>query len=300
MPTQPEQVYTVDYRGADTPTKLNSSSTPKEYIKNAINSGSFLNSLNKIQKDMLQKVTVDYGSEYVPNFNGGYIILVELGPWISLVKSEYDWFKDYYVFLDEHFFSIFESRSPMLAYNIEPGNLTNSSDSYNMRHFELPIFSYRTKIDSISVTYLEDRSNIIQMVHDLWSKFMEYYKLGYIKTPENFYKTDTDYFYSVPYYGAIWAYAYNPFDFTPKAVMKFIGVYPDNSSYADIFGNRSATEHYMKAINYRVIDTDRAIYSPSMLDPTKGSAADHIETFASGSPLMKQFVDTYNRLINQA
>jgi hypothetical protein len=120
---------------------------------------------------------------------------------------------------------------------------------------------------------------------------MEYIKKGIIKVPESVMENkDNSYFYSVPYYGSIWAYSYNPIDFTPKSIIKYVGVYPETLPNADEFGSRGQQEHYMKSITYKSTDYRRDVFVDMEGAHTPSSK---IQKFADQSKLMKQFIDEY-------
>ena len=243
------------------------------------------------QSQMNQYVTHDLIYEYTPNFNGGYIILVEPGPWLELLKYD-SRLRDKYGSALDGFESVvkdFILKSMKLAFQIDPGSVNVSADNYNLRHLSQNVFSYETKISSVGITYLEEK-NMVEFIHYLWIEFMKDLKKGFVELPDEYLADDTDIFYQVPYYGQIWAYAYNPVDLRPKEIVKYIGVFPSGNNLSDEFGQRGQNNHYMKNITYNVVDFDRSVF-PLHTNKITFSNKD-FENFYNKSKLFKDFIDT--------
>jgi len=241
------------------------------------------------QSQMNQYVTHDLIYEYTPNFNGGYIILVEPGPWLELLKYD-SRLRDKYGSALDGFESVvkdFILKSMKLAFQIDPGSVNVSADNYNLRHLSQNVFSYETKISSVGITYLEEK-NMVEFIHYLWIEFMKDLKKGFVELPDEYLADDTDIFYQVPYYGQIWAYAYNPVDLRPKEIVKYIGVFPSGNNLSDEFGQRGQNNHYMKNITYNVVDFDRSVYPAT----EKAVSAEHFNKFYQMSRLFRNFIDT--------
>jgi len=290
MERTPVQTFTSNVTGT-------TASGKGELLRDAVKEtkNDFYRNLDEAQRDMLDIVTHSYMYDHNPQLNGGYIILVQPGPWAT---SEF-------INADSHLeaelstsgrsdllmniLQPFESESTKIAYNIEPGNQIAASDSYNLRHHSLSIFSYDQKIEQVTVTYLENKKNMVHTLHDVWMKFMDHVSKGYVDM-SSVLANETEYFFKIPYYGAIWAYSYNPFTLAPKHVMKFIGVYPDNLSNTDVYGSRDKTEHYMKAVSYKVSNSYRSSYIDSESTTTP---AQKFNNFIAQSKLMKEFVEIF-------
>lgn len=306
----PQNEFTINITGAANDSLTPSASaSANQYTTGAeaplidISATDFYQSLeNSVQQHILKSVSTGIYELYNPQINGGYVILVELGPWIELLDRD-EHLKERYGNVTSTIIQKlkkFQSSSPMLAYTIDPGTISSSSDTYNLRHFGLPIFSYETKIETITVTYLETDDNLVSLTHDIWVQFMADLKRGDIDLsdlygPATNYDIASSMTYPIFYYGAIWAYAFNPVDLTPKILMKFIGVYPSAMTLSETYGNRAANEHYMKAINYHVADFDRAVYvddSPSIPSIQKFS------NFANQSYLVNEFMIKYSQIMN--
>jgi len=243
---------------------------------------------NDYQSQLNQYVTHDLLYEYTPNFNGGYIIYVDPGPWPDLLKRDKRLQDKYGSSLQEYINAIkeFNMKSMKLAFQIDPGAVNVSADNYNLRHLNQTVFSYETKISNISITYLEER-NLVEFVHMFWIDFMSDLKKGFVELPSEYLARDTDIFYQVPYYGQIWAYAYNPIDLRPREIIKYIGVFPTNDTLSDSFGQRGQNNHYMKNISYNVVDYDRAVYPTTVKLPSN----EHFQKFYRDSVLFREFID---------
>ena len=277
--------------------------SPTQIIEENIKSKSsgFARALSNVQNDMLLKTTLAYQTQYEPHINGGYIILIVLGPWINdiadvkLTNTERANSAGLYNLTLEDY-QKFQELSPSIAYSIEPGSISTAADNYNLRHHQIDIFSYENKIESVTVNFLEDKSNIVNAIHDNWIKYMKYIKLGIIKTKlsgDMRYDSNGSYFYPVPYFGKIYAFSYNPLDYTPKSILTFVGVYPDSVSFTEDFGTRDHTEHYMKSITYKVADYRHDIFKSNISRIGSQTASDKIESFVKESLLMKEFMDDY-------
>ena len=243
---------------------------------------------NDYQSQLNQYVTHDLLYEYTPNFNGGYIIYVDPGPWPDLLKRDKRLQDKYGSSLQEYINAIkeFNMKSMKLAFQIDPGAVNVSADNYNLRHLNQTVFSYETKISNISITYLEER-NLVEFAHMFWIDFMSDLKKGFVELPSEYLARDTDIFYQVPYYGQIWAYAYNPIDLRPREIIKYIGVFPTNDTLSDSFGQRGQNNHYMKNISYNVVDYDRAVYPTTVKLPSN----EHFQKFYRDSVLFREFID---------
>ena len=243
---------------------------------------------SKQQLEMNQNMVHNLLYDYVPNFNGGYAVLLDPGPWPDLLKYDKK-LKDRYGEELNTYAKLAKSfilYTMTLIYQIDPGSVNVSSDNYNLRHLNQQLFSYESKINSISITYLEEK-NVVELVHFLWIEFMKDLKKGLVDLPEKYIAKDTDMFYQVPYYGQIWAYAYNPVDLRPREIVKYVGIYPTNDSLSDSFGQRGQNNHYMKNINYAVVDFDRSVY-PVM---GKHTSAEHFKKFYKDSVVFEDFID---------
>ncbi len=248
---------------------------------------------SKQQIEMNSYVTHDLIYNYTPNFNGGYVVLLDPGLWPELLKydrklrDEYGERLNQYTQLAKNFIL----HTMKLIYQIDPGSVNVSSDNYNLRHLNQQLFSYESKISSVSVTYLEEK-NLVEHTHYLWIEFMKDLKKGLVDLPDEYIAKDTDLFYQVPYYGQIWAYAYNPVDLRPREIVKYIGIYPSNDALGDSFGQRGQNNHYMKNIPYNVVDFDRSVYPITEHCTSEG----HFDNFYKESILFKDFIDTCTSL----
>ncbi len=240
------------------------------------------------QSQLNQYVTHDLLYEYTPNFNGGYVIFVDPGPWPELIKHDKRLQDKYGSSIVEYADVIkeFMMNSMKLAFQIDPGTVNASADNYNLRHLNQNVFSYDTKINNISITYLEER-NLVEFTHMMWIDFMSDLKKGFVDLPDEYLAKDTDIFYPVPYYGQIWAYAYNPIDLRPREIVKYVGVFPSNDTLSDSFGQRGQNNHYMKNIQYNIVDHDRSVYPTTK----KMSSNDHFSKFYTDSVLFREFID---------
>jgi len=246
---------------------------------------------NAAQSKMNQYVTSDLIYNHVPNFNGGYLIFIEPGPWIDLLKLDKHLNEKYSNKIDEFIDSAksFSLKSPKLAYQIEAGAVSVGSDSVNLRHMNQSVFSHESQISSVSITYLEEY-NIVEFTHYLWVEFMKDLKKGYIDLPDKYRASDVDVFCPIPYYGRIWAYSYNPVDLRPRSIILYNGIYPSNDNLSDAFGQRGQNNHYMKNISYNVVNFDRSVYSiKKNIHPSQ-----HFDEFYRSSKVFKNFIDTLN------
>ena len=302
--------FTINVTGAATAadTTSKTSSALDQYTTGAeaplidISSTEFFQRLeNDVQQHILKSVSTGIYESYNPQINGGYVILVELGPWIELLDKDENLKSKYGQSSIDSIRSKlirFQTKTPMIAYTIDPGTIASSSDTYNLRHFGLPIFSYESKIETITVTYLETSDNLVNLAHDIWIQFMTDLKRGDVDLSELYgpsanYDIASSMTYPIFYYGAIWAYAFNPIDLTPKMVMKFVGVYPSAITVSETYGNRAANEHYMKAINYNVADFDRAVYVDNVQSVP---SITKFSNFTEQSYLMREFMNKYSQI----
>ena len=244
---------------------------------------------NMFQGELNKFVTHDLLYNYTPNFNGGYIILMDPGPWYELLKFDRKLKERYGEKLDEYMKNInkFMLNSLKLAYQFNPGAVSVNSDNYNLRHINQQLFSHEAKINNISITYLEE-GNIVEHTHYLWIEFMKDLKKGMVDLPDKYLAKDTDIFYQVPYFGQVWAYAYNPVDLRPREIIKYVGVYPSNDALSDSFGQRGQNNHFMKDISYNVVDFNRSVYPVT----EHMASGEHFAKFYKDSVLFKDFIDT--------
>ncbi len=231
--------------------------------------------------------TYEILKNYVPNINGGYLIFINLGPWINYPASENS--SDSINGALDNMLTRFIEISPTLAYSIDVSNRSVGSDSYNLRHISHDIYGYETKPTSVTVTYLENDQNIISTVHHSWLNMMNKMIKGVIPIFDSDLANDTDIFYSIPYYGEIFAYSFNPITGMPKQLIKYIGIYPDATGFTEDFGSRDKSEHYMKSISYKVSDAFYATFNNSTND-----LENSFEEFKK-HPLVNEF---YSKLIN--
>jgi len=227
--------------------------------------------------------------EHTPSYNGGYIIIVEVGPWLKYISLDKRLKDKYKASFDKYIdvANAFVMNSPKLAYQIEAGSVNINSDNYNLRHMNQNLFSNESKINSVSVTYLEEY-NQVEFTHYLWIEFMKDLKKGFIKLPDEFKAKDTDIFYPVIYYGQIWAYSFDPVSLRPREIVKYVGVYPTNDNLSDSFGQRGQNNHYMKNISYNVVDFTRAVYPHTR----RQTAGEDFNDFYKDSALFREFIDT--------
>ena len=216
------------------------------------------------QINLMKYVTIDLLYEHTPNFNGGYIVVVDPGPWIDIVDKDPHLNDKYGSKISEYknIIKEFIKKSPRYVYTIDPGSVSAGADNYNLRHMNQNVFAYETKISNFSLTYL-DEFNIIEIVHHLWYEFMRDLKKGHIDLADidsKWLARDTDIFYPVPYYGQVYAYAYNPVDLRPREIIKYIGIWPSSENLSDSFGQRGQNNHYMKNIQYYAVDYERHVY----------------------------------------
>jgi len=135
-----------------------------------------------------------------------------------------------------------------------------------------------------------EEKNIVEFIHYLWIEFMKDLKKGFVELPDEYLADDTDIFYQVPYYGQIWAYAYNPVNLRPKEIVKYIGVFPSSNNLSDEFGQRGENNHYMKSITYNVVDFDRSVFPYTMKNNLSSNYC--FNHFYNVSKLFRDFIDT--------
>ena len=252
-------------------------------------SGASRSIYDKKQAQFHQYTVHDLLYDHLPSYNGGYIIIVDAGPWYNLIELDKKLQNKYGSALSKYIdiAKDFVYNSPKLAYQIEPGAVNVNSDNYNLRHMSQNLFSSESKITSVSITYLEEH-NKVEFSHYLWIEIMEDLKKGFIKLPDEYKAKDTDIFYPVVYYGQIWAYSFDPLTLRPRELVKYTGVYPTNTNLSDSFGQRGQNNHYMKNISYNVVDTDRTVFPHTK----KQSPGDDFQEFYDESALFREFIDT--------
>jgi len=265
----------------NTPT---STSTDNSYtIKNYANLSQPTNAFENFKK-LVSSIGVNLGGSlgnFAPYINGNYIILMEHGAWTKVTPNNFDIAKGMVSTISEssntHTSSFLDGLNEIknqqtfvtLATDVALPEPIKEFIMVSSRNPALTIYDKDTVLTDFSISYLDNYDlNLIQY-YEVWHKFIEFYKRGYIwyndkgRKRQSYIEANcgnskfSKYFYSLPYLNNLYILAFD-MDMNIRAAFLIPGIKPTSMPLKQILGNRGQNRMTTYSIQHK--STGQLIY----------------------------------------
>jgi hypothetical protein len=205
---------------------------------------------------LLKDVSLNY-KQFTPHVNGNYHITMVGGTWKDSIKEEdidaygeFSQTKDTMKALNKKFHKTIGT----LATDIDIPQLSLEYDSISGKSRSLNYVSRVNYASDFSINYIDDSELTCFGYHELWYKYIDALKKGYINFEASTHKEDTSKFFEVPNFNAVWVAIFKPFTTEINVLIKILGVSPINIPFKQIIGDRSKSSLTTLNINYKSND----------------------------------------------
>ena len=105
-----------------------------------------------------------------------------------------------------------------------------------------------------TINFIEDYNLNVFRYHELWFKYIEALRKGYISIDKDTLAGDNKMFMDIPYFNAVWIAIFKPFSTKIQGLIKIMGVSPVSLPFKQIVGDRA--KNTLTTINTTYKSTD--------------------------------------------
>jgi len=219
------------------------------------------NSLTSYIKKTIIGLTRNIGSDFSPFINGRYAIYMVNGTWYDQYVARVGSTEERYILSKNNRstkmnsalineFGVDNVAFPMLATDIDIPEITKEYVNVSTRSQSLSTYQREIVLPEFSISYLENQYLDIFRYHEAWHKSIELYKRGVMGSSASNDRTNSPYFYDVPYMNGIWVVLYD-IQYRIRALFYLVGVRPVSLPIKQLIGNRSDSKMTVYNIQYK-------------------------------------------------
>jgi hypothetical protein len=203
-----------------------------------------------ISKDNLNSNYIDYIDiikninmhhyESTPFVNGYYYIHVQNGNWIKNYNSHITSTQIITNKNNPEDLKKIGQNMGKYIFQTELPNIMLETETVSGR---LKNVNYATKLQltgDFSISYHDNYKLDVNNYHNAWLKYIDLLRRGDINLLDEVNYNDTDPFFEVPYFNAIWVIIFIPMTTIPIAIFKLMGVMPINTTHQQLLGDRGS------------------------------------------------------------
>jgi len=206
---------------------------------------------------LLKDVSLNYKS-FTPHVNGNYHITMVGGPWKDSITEDdlkaYGEFSQQRIDQIKNISTKFHKTIGSLATDIDIPQLSLEYDSISGKSRSLNYVSRVNYASDFSINYIDDALLTCFGYHEMWYKYIDALKKGYIDFKATVHTSETSKFFEVPSFNAVWIAIFKPFSTKINVLIKILGVSPINIPFKQIIGDRSKSTLTSLNINYKSND----------------------------------------------